>query len=78
MVSDDMDNKLRQLYLYEKSRRPERFFDTVYHENGRVLLHDENIYRFECVSLAVLLFKCVSPRLCTSCYYSHHLLFSEI
>jgi len=42
-----MDNKLLQLYVYEKSRSPGRFFDLVYHENARVLLHDESIYRFE-------------------------------
>ncbi|KAF8390325.1 hypothetical protein HHK36_024850 [Tetracentron sinense] len=49
-ATDEMDNKLLQLYAYEKSRQPWRFFDLVYHENARVLLHDENIYRFECVS----------------------------
>eukprot|EP00268_Persea_americana_P032753 TRINITY_DN322_c0_g1_i5.p1 TRINITY_DN322_c0_g1~~TRINITY_DN322_c0_g1_i5.p1 ORF type:complete len:1449 (+),score=328.48 TRINITY_DN322_c0_g1_i5:313-4659(+) len=50
IVSDEMDNKVLQLYAYEKSRRPERFIDLVYHENARVVLHDENIYRFECSS----------------------------
>ncbi|XP_077217558.1 paired amphipathic helix protein Sin3-like 4 [Tasmannia lanceolata] len=50
IVSDEMDNKLLQLYAYEKSRRRGRFVDLVYHENARVLLHDENIYRFECSS----------------------------
>ncbi|PKA63860.1 Paired amphipathic helix protein Sin3-like 4 [Apostasia shenzhenica] len=55
IASDDMDNKLLQLYLYEKSRRPERFSDAVCYENARVLIHDENIYRFECVSLAFYL-----------------------
>ncbi|KAI3900608.1 hypothetical protein MKW92_014883 [Papaver armeniacum] len=35
---------------YENSRRPGKFVDFVYHENARILLHDENIYRFECVS----------------------------
>ncbi|KAK1280748.1 Paired amphipathic helix protein Sin3-like 4 [Acorus gramineus] len=48
IVSDETDNKLLQLYSYEKSRRRERFFDLIYHENARVLLHEENIYRFEC------------------------------
>jgi paired amphipathic helix protein Sin3a len=47
IASDEMDNKLLQLYVYEKSRSPGRFFDLVYHENARVLLHDESIYRFE-------------------------------
>ncbi|KAG2625202.1 paired amphipathic helix protein Sin3-like 4 isoform X4 [Panicum virgatum] len=50
VASDEMDNKLLQLYLYEKSRSPGRFLDLVYHENARVLLHDESIYRFECHS----------------------------
>ncbi|XP_062206253.1 paired amphipathic helix protein Sin3-like 4 [Phragmites australis] len=50
IATDEMDNKLLQLYLYEKSRSPGRFFDLVYHENARVLLHDESIYRFECCS----------------------------
>ncbi|CAL4902486.1 unnamed protein product [Urochloa decumbens] len=50
IASDEMDNKLLQLYLYEKSRSPGRFHDLVYHENARVLLHDESIYRFECYS----------------------------
>lgn len=51
VVSDEMDNKLVQLYAFEKSRKPGRFVDVVYHENARVLLHDENIYRIECVCL---------------------------
>lgn len=49
IASDEMDNKLLQLYAYENSRKPGRFVDSVYHENARVL-HDENIYRFECSS----------------------------
>ncbi|XWS68918.1 hypothetical protein CRYUN_Cryun04dG0134600 [Craigia yunnanensis] len=50
VASDEMDNKLLQLYAYEKSRKSGRFIDVVYHENARVLLHDENIYRIECSS----------------------------
>ncbi|XP_043704298.1 paired amphipathic helix protein Sin3-like 4 isoform X2 [Telopea speciosissima] len=50
VATDEMDNKLLQLYAYEKSRKFGRFVDLVYHENARVLLHDENIYRFECAS----------------------------
>ncbi|PIA62320.1 hypothetical protein AQUCO_00200364v1 [Aquilegia coerulea] len=49
IASDEMDNKLLQLHAYENSRKAVRFVDSVYHENTRVL-HDENIYRFECVS----------------------------
>ena len=47
VASDEMDNKLLQLYAYEKSRKTGGFIDAVYHENARVLLHDENIYRIE-------------------------------
>lgn len=50
IASDEMENKLLQLHLYEGSRAPERFIDTVYHANTRIYLHDENIYRFECIS----------------------------
>ncbi|KAG6520399.1 hypothetical protein ZIOFF_017449 [Zingiber officinale] len=50
IVSDEMNSKLLHLYLYEKSRRAGRHFDVVYHENARVLLHDESIYRFESYS----------------------------
>lgn len=50
VVTEEMDNKLLQLYAYEKSRKPGRFVDIVYHENARVLLHEENIYRIECSS----------------------------
>ncbi|KAJ7943566.1 Paired amphipathic helix protein Sin3-like [Quillaja saponaria] len=50
IASDEMDNKLIQLHTYEKSRKPGRFVDIVYHENARVILHDENIYRIECSS----------------------------
>ncbi|CAL5196996.1 unnamed protein product [Lathyrus oleraceus] len=49
-ATDEMDNKLLQLYAYEQSRKPGSFVDIVYHENARVLLHDENIYRIECSS----------------------------
>ncbi|KAF8031803.1 hypothetical protein BT93_D0882 [Corymbia citriodora subsp. variegata] len=47
VASDDMDNKLLQLYDYEKSRKSARFVDPVYYENARIFLHDENIYRME-------------------------------
>ncbi|XP_010692047.2 paired amphipathic helix protein Sin3-like 2 isoform X2 [Beta vulgaris subsp. vulgaris] len=47
VATDEMDNKLLQLYDYEKSRKPGKFTDSVYHENARVLLHEDNIYRFE-------------------------------
>ncbi|XP_010463539.1 PREDICTED: paired amphipathic helix protein Sin3-like 1 isoform X2 [Camelina sativa] len=50
IVADEMDNKLLQLYEYEKSRKPGRVIDSVYYENARVLLHEENVYRLECSS----------------------------
>ncbi|CAH9088055.1 unnamed protein product [Cuscuta epithymum] len=48
--SDEMDNKLIQLYEYERSRKPDNFVDVVYYENSHVLLHEENIYRVESTS----------------------------
>ncbi|XP_010471006.1 PREDICTED: paired amphipathic helix protein Sin3-like 4 [Camelina sativa] len=48
VAADEMDNRLQQLYAYEKSRKPEKFLDAVYYENTRVLLPDEDIYRIEC------------------------------
>lgn len=51
VAADEMDNKLQQLYAYEKSRKPEKFFDAVYYENARVLLPDEDIYRIGCVRI---------------------------
>ncbi|CAL0311940.1 unnamed protein product [Lupinus luteus] len=47
VATDEMDNKLLQLYAYEKSRKSGRFVDIFYHDNARVLLHDENIYRIQ-------------------------------
>ncbi|CAF2133669.1 paired amphipathic helix protein Sin3-like 5 [Brassica napus] len=47
VAADETDTKLLQLYTYENYRKPGRFFDIVYHENARALLHDQNIYRIE-------------------------------
>ncbi|KAI3467443.1 hypothetical protein Pfo_024106 [Paulownia fortunei] len=49
IATDEMDNKLLQLYAYERSRNPETFADAVYHENARFLLPEENLYRIECL-----------------------------
>ncbi|KAH9619279.1 hypothetical protein KSS87_011946 [Heliosperma pusillum] len=51
IVTDETDNKLLQLYEYERSRRLSKFLDSVYHENARVILHEDNIYRIEFDSL---------------------------
>ncbi|XP_017636091.1 paired amphipathic helix protein Sin3-like 2 [Gossypium arboreum] len=48
--ADDMDNKLLQLFEYEKSRKHGKTMDSVYYENARVLLHEENVYRLKCSS----------------------------
>ncbi|XP_047939077.1 paired amphipathic helix protein Sin3-like 2 isoform X3 [Salvia hispanica] len=48
--SDEVDCKLIQLYEYEDSRKPEKYVDSVYYENVHVLLHEENIYRFQCTT----------------------------
>ncbi|KAE8691549.1 Paired amphipathic helix protein Sin3-like 2 [Hibiscus syriacus] len=45
---DDMDNKLLQMFEYENSRKYGKTMDSVYYENARVLLHEENIYRLKC------------------------------
>ncbi|KAL0694479.1 hypothetical protein Bca4012_061659 [Brassica carinata] len=45
VASDETDTKLVQLYAYENCRKKGRFFDLVYHENARALLHEANIYR---------------------------------
>ncbi|KAI3722352.1 hypothetical protein L2E82_33388 [Cichorium intybus] len=50
VAGDEVDMKLLQLYEYERSRKPEKFIDSVYYENAHVLLHEENIYRFQCSS----------------------------
>ncbi|RHN55005.1 hypothetical protein MtrunA17_Chr5g0413041 [Medicago truncatula] len=52
VASGGMDNKLLQLYAFDKSRKLGKFVDIVYHENSRVL-HDENIY---CIEYASFLF----------------------
>ncbi|XP_069149571.1 paired amphipathic helix protein Sin3-like 2 isoform X6 [Solanum lycopersicum] len=48
--SDELDGKLLQLYEYERSRKSEKYVDSVYYEDAHVLLHEENIYRFVCTS----------------------------
>lgn len=49
IATDEIDNKLLQLFEYEKSRKPGRLTNSVYHANARVILHEENIYCFDCV-----------------------------
>ncbi|KAI3704766.1 hypothetical protein L1987_74995 [Smallanthus sonchifolius] len=50
VAGDEVDNKLLQLYKYERLRKPEKFIDSVYYENAHNILHEENIYRFQCSS----------------------------
>ncbi|KAH6763178.1 hypothetical protein C2S52_020611 [Perilla frutescens var. hirtella] len=47
--SEEMENKLIQLYAYERSRSPAKFDDAIYHENARFLLPEDTLYRIECV-----------------------------
>ncbi|XP_022005412.1 paired amphipathic helix protein Sin3-like 2 isoform X1 [Helianthus annuus] len=47
VAGDEVDNKLLQLYEYERSRTPEKFIDSVYYENVHNILHEENIFRFQ-------------------------------
>ncbi|GER32296.1 paired amphipathic helix protein Sin3-like 4 [Striga asiatica] len=49
IASDEMDNKLLQLYSYERSRNTKLFSDEVYHVNARFLLPNDNFYRIECL-----------------------------
>lgn len=64
-----MDNKLIQLYEYEESRKPGKQIDSVYYENARVLLHEENIYRIQLVkSFELFFFLLSSPLICTLTY----------
>lgn len=68
IATNDLDNKLLQLYAYENSRHG-NFSEKLYHDNARALLHAEYIYRIECVSFYKYLFlfdnnlddKCQSP-----------------
>ncbi|XP_047314701.1 paired amphipathic helix protein Sin3-like 2 isoform X2 [Impatiens glandulifera] len=48
VATDETDNKLLQLHEYEKSKMRGRYVDSVYFDNVHVILHEENIYRFEC------------------------------
>ncbi|XP_009765634.1 paired amphipathic helix protein Sin3-like 3 isoform X1 [Nicotiana sylvestris] len=50
IATDELESKLLQLYAYETSRKSSTFSDVVYHENVRVLLHEESIYRIACSS----------------------------
>ncbi|WCJ20882.1 Paired amphipathic helix protein Sin3-like 2 [Euphorbia peplus] len=55
VATDDMDAKIFQLYEYEKTRKTGKLIDSVYYDNARFLLHEENIYRLE--------FECTPSRL---------------
>ncbi|KAG8366233.1 hypothetical protein BUALT_Bualt17G0055200 [Buddleja alternifolia] len=48
IATEEIDNKLLQLYAYETSRNPETFADAVYLENARFLVPEDNLYRIEC------------------------------
>ncbi|OIW12423.1 hypothetical protein TanjilG_04172 [Lupinus angustifolius] len=50
VTTDEVDSKLLQLYEYEKSRKPGKLNDSVYHANAHVILNEENIYRLQCSS----------------------------
>ncbi|KAI4347649.1 hypothetical protein L6164_008441 [Bauhinia variegata] len=50
VTTDEIDNRLLQLYEYERSRKPGKLIDSVYHANARVILPEENIYCLECSS----------------------------
>ncbi|XP_019170871.1 PREDICTED: paired amphipathic helix protein Sin3-like 3 isoform X2 [Ipomoea nil] len=56
IATEEMENKLLQLFMYEKSRKSGTSCDVVYYENMRLLLHNENIYRMECSSTPMRLY----------------------
>ncbi|KAJ9563908.1 hypothetical protein OSB04_009068 [Centaurea solstitialis] len=47
IATDEVDNKLLHLHAYEHMRKPGRFVDELYNANARVIVNDDNIYRFE-------------------------------
>ncbi|KAL1550937.1 paired amphipathic helix protein Sin3-like 5 isoform X4 [Salvia divinorum] len=47
IATEETENKLLQLYFYEKSRSPESFSDAVYYKNAQFLFPDDNLYRME-------------------------------
>ncbi|KAK9905961.1 hypothetical protein WJX75_009654 [Coccomyxa subellipsoidea] len=47
IMSDELGQKLLELYKYESTRDPAHFSDAVYNANAHVLLHDDPCYRFE-------------------------------
>ncbi|XP_010528284.1 PREDICTED: paired amphipathic helix protein Sin3-like 2 isoform X2 [Tarenaya hassleriana] len=49
-ATEETDKKLLQQYEYENSHNPRTRTDSVYYENARVLLQEENMYLFECSS----------------------------
>ncbi|XP_047312064.1 paired amphipathic helix protein Sin3-like 2 [Impatiens glandulifera] len=51
-ATDETDIKLLELHEYEKCRMGGRYVDSVYYDNVHVILHDENIYRFESCHLS--------------------------
>lgn len=55
IVTEEMDNKILQLWAYERSRDPNKFSDVVYHQNACFLLPDDNLYRIECFPSPTLL-----------------------
>lgn len=75
VAADDIANKLLTLYAYEKSRAPGVMNDTIYYANACVLLHEENIYRFERVSGFVLVLvpyrQCVNSEQAVRSRFSH-------
>ncbi|GJT64870.1 paired amphipathic helix protein Sin3-like protein 4 isoform X2 [Tanacetum coccineum] len=44
IATDEVENKLIKLYVYEHMRKPGRFVDDLYNANARVIVNDETIY----------------------------------
>ncbi|CAL1392009.1 unnamed protein product [Linum trigynum] len=50
VAADEMDGKLLQLYEYERTRKAGKSIESVYYDNARYFLHEDNIYRMEFTS----------------------------
>ncbi|KAL7610919.1 hypothetical protein Lser_V15G11480 [Lactuca serriola] len=51
IATDEVNNKLLDLYAYENLRKGERFVDELYNANASVIVNDSKIFRFECSSI---------------------------
>lgn len=70
IAGDEVDNKLLHLYAYENMRKPERFIDELYNANARVIVNDDDIYRFQHVTTTYYLLLTTYSSLFISFFFS--------